>query len=163
MVRIRLDRDLPRHFEASPLKPRVKVVGWLLAVVLCFAGIAAFVGAGSMTVEAAAAVLTLAGGSLAVGLFRCRRYEITVGERMIELRLGPFRSILPAGCVSAASALPATSWRRLFADRELQLELSIGSRRLVVPARDEDELRAALLQSRTASRSGGAPGHGHGA
>jgi hypothetical protein len=80
-----------------------------------------------------------------VVLIRCRCYEVTVGERRIELRLGPFRRTLPSGCVEAAMARPATSWRWLFAPRELVLTLSLETRPVIVPTNDPDDLRAALV------------------
>jgi len=145
MVRIQRDRDLPLHFEASPLKAAVKIVGWVLGVLVIVAGMAGFVRAESTVAEAAAACLILIGGTLVVALIRCRRYEVTVGERRIELRLGPFRRTLPAGCVETAKERPATSWRRLYAPRELALTLGLDTRTVIVPTHEPGELRAALV------------------
>jgi hypothetical protein len=145
MVRITRDYDLPLHFEASPLKAAVKVVGWMVGVLATVAGMAGFVRAESAVAEAAAVCLILIGGTLVVALIRCRCYEVTVGERRIELRLGPFRRTLPSGCVEAAMARPATSWRWLFAPRELVLTLSLETRPVIVPTHEPDDLRAALL------------------
>ena len=145
MVRVSRHRFVPLHFDASPLKSWVDFVGWPTALFLCTSGVIVFVRAGSMAVEAAAALLILIGGSLVVALVRCRRYEISISDRLVELRAGPFRRSLPVGCVDAAVAGPATSWRRLFADRELEMTLSVETRTVVVPTRDEDELRGALL------------------
>ena len=145
MVRITRDRDLPLHYEASPLKAAVRAVGWPAGIVATVVGITGFVRAGSVVAEAATALLVLIGGALVVALVRCRCYEVTVGRRMIKLRLGPFRRTLPAGCVEAATARRATSWRRLYAPRELALTLSVETRPLIVPTHDPDELRAALV------------------
>ena len=144
-MRITRDRDLPLHFEASPLEAPVKVAGWAVAVLTTAAGIAAFVKAGSTVVEAVAVGLVFIGGALVVALVRCRRYEVMVGERMIELRLGPFRRTLPAGCVEEATPRPASAWRRLFAPRELVLILSVDTQPMIVPTGEPDELREALL------------------
>jgi hypothetical protein len=95
--------------------------------------------------EAAAACLILIGGTLVVALIRCRHYEVMVGERRIELRLGPFRRTLPTGCVETSTERPATSWRHLYASRELVLSLSVDTRPLIVPTHDPDELRAVLV------------------
>jgi hypothetical protein len=145
MVRVARHRSVPLHFDASPLKSWVDFVGWPTAFALCSAGFISFVRAGSTAAEAAAAFLILIGGSLLVVLFRCRRYEISVSDRLVELRTGPFRRSLPVGCVDAAVAGPASSWRRFFADRELEVTLSVETRTVVVPTRDEDGLRGALL------------------
>lgn len=144
MVRITRDRDLPLHYEASLLRAPVKVAGWLVGVGATVAGMAGFVRAGSVVAEAATACLILIGGTLVVALVRCRCYEVMVGERMIELRLGPFRRTLPAGCVETATVRRASSWRRLYAPRELALSLSVDTRSLIVPTHDPDDLRAAL-------------------
>ena len=145
MVRITRDRDLPLHFEASPLKAAVKVAGWMVGVLAIVVGMAGFVRAESAMAEAVAACLILIGGTLVVALVRCRCYEVMVGERMIELRLGPFRRTLPAGCVETATVRRASSWRRLYAPRELALSLSVDTRSLIVPTHDPDDIRTALV------------------
>ena len=86
MVRITRDRDLPLYYEASSLKAHVKVAGWVVGVLATAAGIAGFARAESTVAEAVAVLLVLIGGTLVVALIRCRRYEVTVGNRMIELR-----------------------------------------------------------------------------
>jgi regulator of protease activity HflC (stomatin/prohibitin superfamily) len=144
-VRITRDYDLPLHFEASPLKATVKVVGWMVGVLAIVAGMAGFVRAESAVAEAAAVCLILIGGTLVVALIRCRCYEVTVGERRIELRLGPFRRTLPSGCVENATARPASAWRRLFAPGELVLTLGLETRPVIVPTNDPEELRTALV------------------
>jgi hypothetical protein len=144
MVRITRDRDLPLHYESSPLGAMVRAVGWPGGIVAIVGGIAAFVSAESMAGEAVAALFVVAGCALVVLLVRCRRYEVTVGERMTELRLGPFRRTLPTGCVTDAAEQPATSWRRFFAPRELMLTLSVETRPLIIPTHDPEELSAAL-------------------
>jgi len=147
MVRVARHRFVPLHFDASPLKFWVVFVGWPTAIAVCTAGIVLFVRAASTVVEAAAAFLILIGGSLVVALVRCRRYEISVSDRLVEMKVGPFRRCLPTGCVDAVAAGPATSWRRFFADRQLELTLSVETRKPCVPTRDENELRRALLES----------------
>jgi len=144
MVRIARDPDLPLHYEASPLKAAVGVVGWPAGIAAVVAGIAAYAGAGSVAAEAVSVLSVGLGATLVMALVRCRRYEITIGRRMIELRLGPFRRTLPTGCVEEAADQPASSWRRLYASRELVLGLSVETRALIVPTHDPDELRAAL-------------------
>lgn len=144
MVRIERNKDLPHHWEASPLRTPVRVLGWPLAVLATVGGIVIFVKAGSAAAEAVAAFLVVTGCALVVLLIRCRRYEITVGRRMTEARLGPFRRTVPSGCVEQAVERPATSWRRLYAPREVELSLSVETRPVVVPSHDPAELLAAL-------------------
>jgi hypothetical protein len=144
MVQITRDRDLPLHYEASPLGGLVKAVGWPVGIVAIVGGIAAFVKAGSLAAEAVAALFVVAGCAVVVLLVRCRRYEVVIGERMTELRLGPFRRTLPTGCVSDVVEQPASSWRKFFAPRELVLTLSVETRPLIVPTHDPEEFRAAL-------------------
>ena len=145
MVRITRDRDLPLHYEASPLRAAVGAVGWPAGITAIVAGITAFVKAESGMGEAAAAVFVLIGCALMVALVRCRRYEVTVGQRMIELRLGLFRRRLPTGCVLDTAQRPASSWRRFYAPLEVVLTLSVETRPLIVPTHDPDELRAAFV------------------
>jgi len=144
MVQITRNGDLPLHYEASPLRVAVGAVGWPAGIVAITAGITAFVGAESGLGEAAAAVIVLIGCTLVVALVRCRRYEVTVGQRIIELRLGLFRRRLPTGCVTETAERPAASWRRLFAPRELVLTLSVETRPLIVPTHEPDKLRVVL-------------------
>jgi hypothetical protein len=144
MVQITRDGDLPLHYEASSLGAAFGAIGWPVAIVAIVGGIAAFVKAESLAAEALAALFVVAGCGLVVLLVRCRRYEVIIGERMTELRLGPFRRTLPTGCVTDTTEQPASSWRKLFAPRELVLMLSVETRPLVVPTHDPAELRAAL-------------------
>ena len=144
MVRIARDRDLPLHYEAAPLKAAVGAVGWPAGIAAIIGGIAAYAGAESVVAEAVSVLSVGLGATLVMALVRCRRYEVTIGRRMIELRLGPFRRILPTGCVEKAAEQPASSWRRLYAPRELVLDLSVETRPLIVPTNDPDELRAVL-------------------
>ena len=148
MLQINRDQDLPLHYEGSPLEPSVRVVGWPAGIVAIVAGIATFAKTAPGMGEVMAAVLVLIGCTLVVALVRCRRYEVTVGRRMIELRLGPFRRRLPTGCVEKAAARPASSWRRLYAPSELVLTLNVETRPQFVPTHDPDELRAALVGDR---------------
>ena len=159
MVRISRDRDLPLHYEASPLRVAVSAIGWPVGILAIAAGIAAYVGAASYLSEAVGALLVLIGCTVVVVLVRCRRYEVTVGRRMTELRSGPFRRTLPTACVERASERPASSWRRFFAPWELVLTLSVESRPLVLPTHDPDELRTVLIgnghKDESPSRVGG--------
>ena len=144
MVQITRDGDLPLHYEALPLRAAFGGVGWPVGIFAIVGGIAAFVRTNSVATEAVAACLVVAGCALVVLLVRCRRYEVTVGKRMTELRLGPFRRTLPTGCVTDTVEQPASSWRRFFAPRELVLSLSVETRPVIVPTNEPDELRAAL-------------------
>jgi len=144
MVRIARDRDLPLHYEASPLKAAVGAVGWPGGIAAVVGGIAAYAGAESVAAEAVSVLSVGLGATLVMALVRCRRYEVTIGQRMIELRLGPFRRTLPTSCVEEAADQPASSWRRLYAPRELALELSVETRALIIPTHDPEELRTVL-------------------
>jgi hypothetical protein len=148
MVQITRDGDLPLHYEASPLGSAFGAVGWPIGIVAIVGGIAGFVRAGSMAAEAIAALIVVIGCALVVLLVRCRRYEVIIGERMTELRLGPFRRTLPTGCVTETAERPASSWRRFFAPRELVLTLSVETRPLVIPTHEPDALGRVLVDER---------------
>jgi len=145
VVRISRDQDLPLHFEAVALRAPLKVVGWPVGVLTIVAGLTLAGRAGGPLAEAVGAALALVGGTLVVALIRCRRFEVTVGRKLMELRLGPFRRTLPAGSIEAVRVRPATSWRRLFADREAVLRSGIDSRPVILPTGEPEELREALL------------------
>jgi len=144
MVQITRDGDLPLHYEASPLGATFGAVGWPVGIAAIVGGITAFVRADSIGAEAIAAFSVVVGCALVVLLVRCRRYEVVIGQRMTELRLGPFRRTLPTACVTDAVERPASSWRRFFSPRELVLTLSVEARPLIVPTHDPEELRGAL-------------------
>ena len=152
MLQITRDGDLPLHYEASPLGAVFAAAGWPAGILAIVGGIAAFVKAESLAGEALAALFVVAGCALVVLLVRCRRYEVVIGERMTELRLGPFRRTLPTGCVTDAVERPASSWRRFFAPRELVLTLSVETRPLVVPTHEPEELGAALTDGAATNR-----------
>jgi hypothetical protein len=116
-------------------------------------GIAAFVRAASVAAEAVAVLLVVAGCALVVLLVRCRRFEVIVGERMTEICLGPFRRTLPTGCVTDVAEQSASSWRKLFAPRELVLTLSVEKRPLLVPTHDPEELHAALRTGKSGTET----------
>jgi hypothetical protein len=139
MVQITRDGDLPLHYEASPLGSAFGAVGWPIGIVAIVGGIAGFVRAGSMAAEAIAALIVVIGCALVV---------VIIGERMTELRLGPFRRTLPTGCVTETAERPASSWRRFFAPRELVLTLSVETRPLVIPTHEPDALGRVLVDER---------------
>ena len=58
--------------SVSPLKVAVWVVGWPAGILAIVAGIAIYVGAGSVVAEAVGAILVLIGVALVVALIRCR-------------------------------------------------------------------------------------------
>lgn len=136
--------ELPRHFEAAHLKPWVAVAGWPLAAVTAAAGVALAAGARPAAVEGLGVMLAALAALLIAGLVRCRSYEIVVGRRLISFGVGPFRRRIPVGMVASADARPAGSWRRLYADGELELSLADGRGQLILPSREPRELTEAL-------------------
>ena len=145
MVHITRDRDLPVHYEASPLKPAARAAGWPAGILAIVAGVLTYVGAESVVAEAVGAILVLIGVAFVVALIRCRLYEVTVGERITKLQLGPFRRTLPTGCVTDSVERPASSWRRFYAPRELVISLNVETRALIVPTHEPEDLHAALV------------------
>lgn len=134
-----MDREeIPHHFEAIPLARPVRLLGWPAGILGFVGGVTAMVAlAGSWAELAGAAVASL--GSLTVfGLIRFRRYEIVVGSRWVEAGTGPLRHSLGREGLVVGPAQPATSWRRLYTDREVPIT-SYG-RTVRVPTRDPDGL-----------------------
>lgn len=141
-VRDRSADDLPRHYEAVRLNPRAAAAGWLAAVLLLAGAVGLPYLAPGGGARAAAGVMGTAAVLLLFGLVRCRCHEVSVGSTWLEIRLGPFHRKPPLGLLTAARARVATSWRRLYADREVVLELA--GERLLVPSRDPEELMGAI-------------------
>ena len=77
---------------------------------------------------------------------RCRTYEITVGTARLETGSGPFQQTVPVGAVESTDRRPATAWRRMFADEELVLEVSVGARVVVFPSREPAKILEALSE-----------------
>ncbi len=145
-MRIVRDGDLPLHFEAAPLKPAVVAVGWPVAILACAAGVLPVrAGRARQWSKRLPPFLALVGSSLVVGLVRCRRYEITVGQTH-DRAAG--RARFAASCRWAPWKLQRPVRRRAgggsFADRELELTLSVSAQKTIVPTNNPDELRAAL-------------------
>ena len=106
--------------------------------------IIAAVGEGLVAELLGPVVVTLGGVALAA-VWKCGRYELTRGTARIELGTGPFRDTLATGAVESTRRRPATAWRKLFADEEVVLGLTIGRKpEYPVPTRDADALEAAL-------------------
>ena len=106
--------DVPLHFEGLALRRSMATFGWELAGVCTVGGVGLAVAARGVLVEAAGVMLTVIGAVLLVGLLRCRRFEIVVGPRLLEVGAGPLRRRVPVGFVVNFERRAATSWRRLF-------------------------------------------------
>ncbi len=144
-----LDKDdIPLHFEGARLRPAVEGGGWLIAVVLTAGGVGLAATAGGWAVEAFGVVAAGIGGAALVGLIRCRQFETVVNRRFLRGAAGPLRGRLPVGFIEGVAVRAATSWRRLYSDREVVVETPSHVRTLVVPSRDPKALIEAI---RTAS------------
>jgi len=151
---MKLQRDeLPLHFEGFQLRRRLVVAGWPLAVAVAGLGVTLAGTARDPLVSATGLVLGVLGAMLIAGLVRCRRCEIVVGHRTVTTTVGPLRRRVPVGLTEDRSLRSATSWRRLYADRELVLELPDRGEAVVLPTAEPEALRAALLEARTTSRA----------
>ena len=146
MIRISRDLSLPQHHESVPLRGALRAAGWLLAV----GGIAGgFLIAASWPEEAAeilGSLLVVLGGAALFAVTRCRTYEITVGTARLEMGTGPFQQTVPVGAVESTDRRPATGWRRMFADEEIKLEVSVGVRVVVLPSRRPAQILDALAE-----------------
>lgn len=150
MVNLRVAREddreeLPIHFEGVPLKRTLKIGGWPLAGLGTVAGIATMAARPGIAIEVFAAVIAAAGVIAVTGLYRCRRFELVVGEKWVFTTLGPFKRHLPLQLIEGASERPATSWRRLYSDREVVLRVPVGSGEDPFPSRAPSELIEAIV------------------
>ncbi len=136
--------DLPEHFEGIWLKPLVRLSGWILGLGLAFAGITLMVKASGSVFEAIGAVFAASGGVLLAAVVRCRRYEILVGRTWVNIGAGPLTHRIKRDLIAGFLKRPATGWRRLYADEEFELTLTVVDHQHVVPTLDPIELEAAL-------------------
>jgi hypothetical protein len=145
VIRISRQQSIPEHYESIPLRQPVRALGWSAAVLAVVAGlIVAAVGEGLVAELLGPVVVTL-GGVVLAAVWKCGRYELTLGTARIELGTGPFRDTLATGAVESTRRQPATAWRKLFADEEVVLGLAIGRKpEYAVPTRNADALEAAL-------------------
>jgi hypothetical protein len=132
--------ETPRHYHGVGLKAWVILVGWPLSLALGAAGVALAALSTALAAEGAGMVLAAAGGVGIVGLIRCRRFEAVVTARTLETAAGPFRHRVPLAFISAVTEVPAASWRRLYADREIRVRLQAGGRAVVVPSTGDGAL-----------------------
>jgi hypothetical protein len=151
---MKLDRDqLPLYFEGLRLKRWLAASGWPLAVVGAVVGVTLAGTVRSPLADGAGLVLGVASALVVAGLLRCRRCEIVIGPSLLTFGAGPFRRRVPAAWLEHGQLRPATSWRRLYADRELLFELPDHEGSFILPTAEPEALQAALLEARTASRT----------
>lgn len=136
--------EVPRHFEALRLSPRLRIAGWPAAIVAAFLGVTmASLGNGGAAGVIGVALAALGAVGIA-GLVRCGVFEIVVGSRLLTVGTGPFRRRIPLGLITSSDARRSRSWRRLYADAELELSLADGRGRIILPSREPRELAEAL-------------------
>lgn len=139
--------EVPHHYERVPLKSSIMLSGWCAGPALACGGVAGMViGAGSVW-EALGAVAAALSGMVMFSLIRLRHYEITLGERWLELALGPVRHRLGGDGIRVTEIRRARSWRRLYAAEEVVLALVAHGRQTAVPSRRARELEAALAEA----------------
>jgi len=142
---VRIERGLeteevPRFYDSSELRPAFARGGWIVAAGAIAVGVWAMVGGAGSWLADTGAVLAALGVIVVVGLIRFRRCEIIVGRRWATLQVGPVRHRLGSGQLAGADVRPARRWRRLYADRELQLDLAAHGRILRFPVCDSESL-----------------------
>jgi hypothetical protein len=93
-------------------------------------------------------IVVIVGGLILAAMLRCRRCEITIGTKRIDVRSGPLRGMVPTGAVESVAHRPATAWRRWFANEEIVLSVSVGAGSVAIPSRRPAELIAALDELR---------------
>ncbi len=138
------DVEVPDHFEGVPLQGNVRLGGWLVGLALTVGGIALMVLAEGTAIEALGAVSAATGAIALAAVIRCRRYETQIGQRWIKIGAGPLTRRIKSDLVAGHELRAATGWRKLYADHEVVLTLSVGDHLHIVPTRDPEELRTAL-------------------
>ena len=149
---MKLRRDeLPLHFEGLRLRRWIVLAGWPLALAAAGVGVVLVGTSVQPLVDAVGLALGVLGAVLIAGLARCRRFEIVVGPSLLTVGAGPFRRRLPIGALGPPEVRAARSWRPVYADRELVLDVSDRGQRIIFPSADPEGLQAALTEAKTGS------------
>ena len=106
---------------------------------------------GSFRLEILGVLVAGCCGLALVGLLRCRRFETVLGTRMLMVAAGPIRRRVPVGYIEGLEWRSASSWRRLYSERELVMQLRVGNRPVVLPCDRPEELIAAVTASQAGS------------
>lgn len=138
------DDEVPRHYEGVPVKPWVLVIGWPLGLACAVGGVVLAGKASVFAVEMIGVIAAALGGVTIVALLRCRRFEIVLGARLLTVGAGPLLRRVPVGLIDGVEERAASSWRRLYADREVAAHLTVGDRVMIFPSNDPQEVTAAM-------------------
>ncbi len=139
----REESEAPEHWEAAELRPALRAAGWALAVVGGVGGVL-LMARGPGPLEAVGVVAALLGIGAAFLVVRLRRFETVVGARWFEAGAGPFNRRVGRHGLGDLTVRPATSWRRLYADREVVVVIQHSGEELAVPSAEPEELLRAL-------------------
>ncbi len=148
-----MEDEIPLHFEGVPLRPWLEFSGWPVALGCAAAGVVTAARAAGPAVEALGVLLVAVGSVLIAALVRCRRYETVITRRLVSGGAGPLRHRVPVGFIDRLQAREASSWRRLYAARELVVEIAYGGRRFVIPSADPEELVTAIGEAQQLQRT----------
>jgi hypothetical protein len=140
VARERDEDEAPRHFEGVLLKTPVRVAGWVVGCCSTLGGIVLMVKMQGSVVELVGAAGAAAGVIALFLLVRCRRFETVLTEQWLMAGAGPLSHRVPRQLMGQARVRAATVWRRLYADREVVVEVPAGSRRVVLPSAEPEEL-----------------------
>jgi len=140
--------EVPRHYEGMSPRGALIAAGWAVGLLGAGGGVALMVLGADTALELPGALLAALGAVLLTAVVRCRRAEVLVSTRWLEVRVGPFRHRVPVDWVGGAETRAARSWRRLYAERELVVALTAGERELVAPTREPEDLVTAIAQHR---------------
>jgi hypothetical protein len=145
VIRVARQQSIPEHYESIPLRPPVRALGWGAAWLAIAGGLVIAAVAEGLVAELLGPLVVTLGGVLLAAVWKCGRYELTLGTARIELGTGPFRDTLATGAVESTRRRPATAWRKLFTDEEVVLHLTIGRKpEYAVPTGDPDAFEAVL-------------------
>jgi len=140
--------EVPLHFDHALLGAAVCYPGWPLSAAGMAVGAYLVGTADSFGVEVLGVLLAGSCALLFVALVRCRRYQTVVGTRMLTSGAGPFSRRVPVGFIDRLETRGATSWRRLYSDREVVISLTSGHRPIVVPSEHPEDLVSEMRSAR---------------
>ncbi len=150
MVHLRLARkdnreEVPLHFEGHELALWARLGGWICGAATTGTGIIVMVKLAGTSADVGGALLASIGAVTLAAVIRCRRFETVIGKRWLKWRCGPFRSDVPTSLISKGASHASTGWRRLYAPREVIVDLETGQSGPTLPTADADELIHILI------------------
>lgn len=126
------------------MQQRFRLTAWAVGVLGVPTGIALMVASDGTVVGALGAFVAALSSLVLFGAIRCGRFEIEIGRQWLRTGTGPLRRRVPREMIADCVVRPATGWRRLYAEREVVVELVAKDLGRQFPTREPAEVLRCL-------------------